>query len=245
MRDVILVLNAGSSSLKFSVFPFDVGETAVVRGQIEGLLTEPRFVARDGGRKIIGEKAWPSGTRLGHERAVEFLLTWGSQGPLEGCRVVAAGHRVVHGGVRFTGPVLIDSKILAQIEVLVPLAPLHQPHNIAAIQAVSHHSPKLPQVACFDTSFHRTQPAVAQTFALPRRYTEQGIRRYGFHGLSYEYIASVLPAFDSQAAAGRTIVAHLGNGASMCGFEGRPERRDDHGIHRGRRLGDGHTLRRT
>ncbi|HEV3302149.1 MAG TPA: acetate/propionate family kinase [Planctomycetaceae bacterium] len=216
MRDVILVLNAGSSSLEFSVFPFNASETAGVRGQIEALSTEPRFVARDADGKIIGQKAWPSGTRLGHEESIEFLLTWGGQGPLEGCRIVAVGHRVVHGGVRFTGPVLIDCKILAEIEALVSLAPLHQPHNIAAIRAAARHAPKLPQVACFDTSFHLTQPAVAQTFALPRRYTEQGIRRYGFHGLSCEYIASVLPAFDSQAAAGRTIVAHLGNGASMC-----------------------------
>jgi acetate kinase len=219
MTDAILVLNAGSSSLKFSVFRLDAAEAAVIRGQIEGLMTEPRFVARDASGNVIAEKTWAPGSRLDHEKAIEFILAWGRAGAIEGLRIVAAGHRVVHGGVRFAGPVLVDAKIVAELLALVPLAPLHQPHNIAAIQAVSHYAPGLPQVACFDTSFHRTQPAVAQTFALPRRYTEQGIRRYGFHGLSYEFVASVLPTLDSRAAAGRTVVAHLGNGASLCALE--------------------------
>jgi acetate kinase len=126
---------------------------------------------------------------------------------------------VVHGGVKFTRPVRIDAVVLGELESLVPLAPLHQPHNLAAIRAVAQHAPQLPQVACFDTSFHRTQPALAQAFALPRPYAEQGVRRYGFHGLSYEYIASVLPDIDARAATGRTIVAHLGNGASLCALK--------------------------
>jgi acetate kinase len=130
------------------------------------------------------------------------------------------GHRVVHGGTKFHAPVLVNPETLAELETLNPLAPLHQPHNVAVIRAVVQMAPNLPQVACFDTAFHRTQPAVVQAFALPRRYAEEGVRRYGFHGLSYEYIASVLPTIDRRAAEGRTVVAHLGNGASMCALSG-------------------------
>ena len=135
-------------------------------------------------------------------------------------RLSAVGHRVVHGGTRFSGPVRVDVRILSELRALIPLAPLHQPHNLAAIEAVADEAPWLDQVACFDTAFHRTQPAVAQAFALPRRYADAGIRRYGFHGLSYEYVAATLPRLDQRAAAGRTVVAHLGNGASMCALEG-------------------------
>jgi acetate kinase len=220
MADAILVLNAGSSSLKFSVFLDGEPPGLLLRGQLEGLLTEPHFVARDAAGNVAGEKKWAEGTRLGHQGAIEFLFTWGRGGVPGGHHMVAAGHRVVHGGLKFTRPVLIDSDVLAALEALVPLAPLHQPHNLAAIRAVVERVPGLPQVACFDTSFHRTQPAAAQTFALPRRYTEEGVLRYGFHGLSYEYIASVLPGTDARAAAGRTVVAHLGNGASMCALRG-------------------------
>ncbi len=131
-------------------------------------------------------------------------------------RLAAAGHRVVHGGTKFLKPVHVDDSVLADLNTLVPLAPLHQPHNLAAIRAVTRHAPALPQVACFDTSFHRTQPSVAQQFALPRKLTAEGIQRYGFHGLSYEYIALRLRQVDPRAAAGRTVVAHLGNGASLC-----------------------------
>ncbi len=139
---------------------------------------------------------------------------------LAGHRIVAVGHRVVHGGRRFAGPALLDAATIAELEALIPLAPLHQPHNVAAIKAVARMAPALPQVACFDTAFHQTQPAVAQALALPRRYTDEGVRRYGFHGLSYEYVASALAATDPRAAAGRTVVAHLGNGASMCAMSG-------------------------
>ena len=158
-------------------------------------------------------------------------------------RIVAVGHRVVHGGVKFAAPVADRRRVLAELERLVPLAPLHQPHNLAAIRAVSRRRPHLPQVACFDTAFHRTQPEVAQRFALPRRFTDEGVRRYGFHGLSYEYIASVLPGIDPRAAAGRTVVAHLGNGASMCALRGGQERRHDDELHARRRARDGHPLR--
>jgi acetate kinase len=215
MSDALLVLNAGSSSVKFSVFLDQQPPQPFLRGQLEGLLTEPRFVARTND-STIGEKQWPAGTRLEHRGAIEFLFAWGRGGMLGQHRIVAAGHRVVHGGAKFTAPVLIAGETLADLEAFVPLAPLHQPHNVAAIQSVMQILPSLPNVACFDTAFHHTQPAVARAFALPRRYTQEGVRRYGFHGLSYEYIASVLPTLDRRAAEGRTVVAHLGNGASMC-----------------------------
>jgi acetate kinase len=220
MADAILVLNAGSSSLKFSVFLQGEPREPLVRGQLEGLFTQPHFQAHDPAGGVVGENAWARGTRLGHDGAIEFLFGWGRAGPLEGHRIVAAGHRVVHGGLKYIRPVRIDPEVLKALDRFVPLAPLHQPHNLAAIRAVAGRAPELPQVACFDTSFHRTQPAVAQAFALPRHYAAEGLLRYGFHGLSYEYIASVLPDIDTRAAAGRTVVAHLGNGASMCAMRG-------------------------
>jgi acetate kinase len=214
MSDALLVLNAGSSSLKFSVFLDEDPPQPLVRGQIEGLTGQPRFIARNASA-VISRQEWPANTPLGHSAAVEFLFAWG-RGALRGNRIVAVGHRVVHGGTKFRAPVLIDPAALAELEALVPLAPLHQPHNLAAIRAVESMAPNLPQVACFDTTFHCSQPGAAQVFALPPRYAEEGVRRYGFHGLSYEYIASVLPALDPGAARGKTVVAHLGNGASMC-----------------------------
>ena len=220
MADAVLVLNAGSSSLKFSVFLAREQPELVLHGQIEEILTRPRFVASGGSGHVVAEKEWEDGTRLGHQGAIEFLLSWGGGGVLSGHRMVAGGHRVVHGGVKFTRPVRVDPGTLVELEAFVPLAPLHQPHNLAAIRALARLAPALPQVACFDTAFHRTQPAVAQAFALPRRFAEEGVRRYGFHGLSYEYIASVLPGVDAGAAAGRTVIAHLGNGASMCAMNG-------------------------
>ena len=219
MAEALVVLNAGSSSLKFSVFLDGEPPGLLLRGQLEGLLTQPRFVAHDASGSVVGQEEWPAGTRLGHQGAIEYLFAWGRGGVLGRHRIVAAGHRVVHGGLRFARPVLLDPEVLAALEGFVPLAPLHQPHNLAAIRAVAQHAPALPQVACFDTAFHRNQPAAAQSFALPRRYAEEGVRRYGFHGLSYEFIASVLPGTDARAAAGRTVVAHLGNGASMCALK--------------------------
>ena len=215
MTDAILVLNAGSSSLKISVFGDEKSLLPVMRGQVADLFTRPRFLAHNAQGETIGEKEWGK-ARLGHAGAIEFLFQWGRSGPLAKHRIVAAGHRIVHGGVNFTQAALIDRQTVTNLESLIPLAPLHQPHNLAAIEAVAEHAPGLPQVACFDTAFHRTSPEVAQMFALPRRYTEAGVLRYGFHGLSYEYIASVLAEYDTTAAAGRTVVAHLGNGASMC-----------------------------
>jgi acetate kinase len=217
VSDAILVLNAGSSSLKFSVFLDRPGAAPqlTLRGQIEGILTRPGFSARDANGAVLAESELGAAVQPGHQGAAGFLLDWLDE-QLGGQRLLAAGHRVVHGGLEFSAPVRVDAAVLDALERLVPLAPLHQPHNLAAIRAVAARAPQLAQVACFDTAFHTAQAPLAQAFALPRRLTEAGVRRYGFHGLSYEYIAHMLPSVDARAAAGRTVVAHLGNGASMC-----------------------------
>jgi len=220
MADAIAVLNAGSSSIKFSVFVERGGDLELIaRGQAEGLYTAPRFVARDGAGALLAEKSWGEGGRLGHDGALDHLVAF-LEVELAGHRLAGVGHRVVHGGLEYTRPVHLDAPILAALEKYVPLAPLHQPHNLAPIRALLERSPQLPQVACFDTSFHSDAPPVAQAFALPKAITDRGVRRYGFHGLSYEYIAQVLPQHDERAARGRTVVLHLGNGASMCAIAG-------------------------
>jgi acetate kinase len=217
MTDAILVLNAGSSSLKFSVFLQRAHEAPelALRGQMEGILTRPHFIAKDASGALLAESTLSETTQLGHQGAAHHLLDW-LEHHLGGRRLIAAGHRVVHGGLEFSAPVLVNTHVLDALERLVPLAPLHQPHNLDAIRAVAARAPELAQVACFDTAFHTTQAPLAQAFALPRRLTDAGVRRYGFHGLSYEYIARTLPSIDMHAASGRTVVAHLGNGASMC-----------------------------
>jgi acetate kinase len=221
MSTVILVLNAGSSSIKFSVFGMEGGHLPLLYGgEIEGIGVRPHFVVRDARGQSVAE-AWPTpahGRRLVHHDLLVILLEW-FDGHTEGMSVAAAGHRVVHGGERFVSPVLVSEDVIQALEALVPLAPLHQPHNLDAIRALSRINPGLPQVACFDTAFHRTQPAVAEAFALPRALTEAGIKRYGFHGLSYEYIARVMPALAGEAGRGRMVVAHLGNGVSMCAVQ--------------------------
>jgi len=218
MDDIILVLNAGSSSIKFSVFAEREDQVDLkFRGQIEGLYTSPRFVAKDAAGAEIGAHAWAHGTRLGHEGAVDYLIEF-LRSQRHDNRLVALGHRVVHGGVEFSQPTLITAAVIAKLEKFIALAPLHQPHNLVPIRIAAQRLPELPQVACFDTAFHTSQPEIAQAFALPSTITDRGVRRYGFHGLSYEYIASVLPQYDPPAAAGRAVVAHLGNGASMCGL---------------------------
>jgi acetate kinase len=220
MADAIAVLNAGSSSLKFSLFAADAGGLALVaRGQAEGLFTSPRFVAKDAHGKVIDEKAWGDGATLGHEGALDYLV-----GVLRARfaqhRLAAVGHRVVHGGLEYSRPTRVTPQVVGALEKYVPLAPLHQPHNLAPIRLLLARDPSLPQVACFDTAFHRNQPPLAQAFALPRKITDRGVLRYGFHGLSYEYIAQALPQYDARAAAGKAIVLHLGNGASMCALQG-------------------------
>jgi acetate kinase len=212
----IVVLNAGSSSVKFSVFFRHDGALDLhLRGQIESLAGTPRFTAKDAAGAKVGEKSWPDGTNLAHDGALAHLLEF-LRSHADGVQLVGVGHRVVHGGLDYTRPVRVSASVLAALDRFLSLAPLHQPHNLAAIRAVMQRAPDVPQVACFDTAFHRTNPEVAQMFALPYELHEAGVRRYGFHGLSYEYIASVLPQTDAGAARGRTVVLHLGNGASMC-----------------------------
>lgn len=216
MKDAILVLNSGSSSVKFSVFLVESDSLKMeIRGQLDGLLACPRFVARNSIGKVIAEKSWGEGVTLGHEGALEHLRIFllGLAGQM---RLAGVGHRVVHGGVEYARPVRITEQVLADLHELIPLAPLHQPHNLQPIGAILERMPEVPQVACFDTAFHRSNPPLAQMFALPRALTEAGVRRYGFHGISYEYISSVLPQYDPRAASGRTVVFHLGNGSSMC-----------------------------
>jgi acetate kinase len=219
MPNAIVVLNAGSSSIKFSLF-LERGEDLQpdVRGQIEGLYTKARFVSKSPDGTLIAEKSWPDGAGLGHAEALDHLVGH-LRSELADDRLLGIGHRVVHGGLDYTRPVRVDAEVLKVLERFIPLAPLHQPHNLAPIRRALERAPELPQVACFDTSFHRTQPEVAQMFALPADLREAGVMRYGFHGLSYEYIASALPGVAPGAARGRCVVLHLGNGASMCAME--------------------------
>jgi acetate kinase len=215
---VILVLNAGSSSIKFCVFRLAGGQAVRdLRGQVSGLGTVPRFSSRRGDGPVV-ETELASGP-MSHVDALDRLLE-AVHAELGDARIAGVGHRVVHGGLEFMAPTVVDAAVLQRLEQYVPLAPLHQPHNLAAIRALLARLPGVPEIACFDTAFHRTVPDVAQRFALPPRFAAAGVRRYGFHGLSYEYIASRLPALDARAAAGRAVVFHLGNGSSMCALQG-------------------------
>jgi acetate kinase len=216
MNGIILVLNAGSSSLKFAAYETTGAALAQLHaGQFEGIGATPHFVARDSNGARIADEHWPDGgAPADHAAALHVIITWLKDrlpGP-----VVAIGHRVVHGGPDFAAPMLIDLGVMAELQALVPLAPLHQPHNLAGITAAAKRFRGVPQIACFDTAFHRTQPFVADTYGLPLQYHAEGIRRFGFHGLSYEYIARRMAAEDPALAKGRLVVAHLGNGASLC-----------------------------
>lgn len=216
MDDVVLVLNAGSSSLKFSAFELEgAAPRLLVKGQVESLNGTPRFIARTSRDEIIKDERWERGAHIGHDEALEHVRQF-----LRRDRKVhdwmAVGHRVTHGGSKYQGPVRIDSNVLSDLEALAPLAPLHQTHNLTPVRLLQNQYPDLPQVACFDTAFHSRAPEVAQMYALPRALTDEGVRRYGFHGLSYEYIVSILPRFDARAAERRVVVCHLGNGSSMC-----------------------------
>jgi acetate kinase len=221
MGNYALVLNAGSSSLKFCIYerPGAGAWRLDARGQIEGIGTSPRMSAKDGtGSVLVDEK-------LGKEvsdgrRAVEALAGW-LRSRYSGARVLGVGHRVVHGGASYARPVVVTPAVVEELRKLIPLAPLHQPYNLGAIEAVFERLPGVPQVACFDTSFHRGQPAVAEVVPLPREICKDGVQRYGFHGLSYEYIASALPQAAPEIAEGRVIVAHLGSGASLCALKNR------------------------
>lgn len=216
----LLVVNAGSSSLKFSVFRVDDSETLrmVMRGQIDGIGTRPSLRVKDATNTVMVERNFPITEVGGVKDAIELVGTWLRE-RLQHEPLLAVGHRVVHGGIQFSHPVLIDTEVFAALEQLIPLAPLHQPHNLTAIRAIRERQPQVPQIACFDTAFHRSHPQIADLYALPWEYYESGVRRYGFHGLSYEYIALMLPKIAPEIAAGRVIVAHLGSGASLCALD--------------------------
>ncbi|CUH89235.1 putative propionate kinase [Phaeobacter sp. CECT 5382] len=221
MSGAILTLNAGSSSLKFAVFSAaGSDDTPMISGKIAGIGDRPVFSALGADGKALEAGTWQNlDPSLSHDAIIARLLPWLSQ-QLGTTPLLMVGHRVVHGGQSYANPVLIDDAVLASLEALAPLAPLHQPHNLAAIRAVAKWQPDLAQIACFDTSFHRSQDRLAQMFALPRALSDEGILRYGFHGLSYDYIASALPEYLGKTAKGRVIVAHLGNGASICAMKG-------------------------
>ncbi len=216
MDDYAIVLNAGSSSLKFCVYCRPESSWRLeARGQIDGIGTSPRLTVSNGAGARFVDDALDKSVVHDGRAALDALATW-LRSHYGGARVLGVGHRVVHGGAMFTGPTIVTPEVLESLRTLVPLAPLHQPHNLAAIDAVAARLPDVPQVACFDTSFHRGQAAVAEVIPLPRDVCRDGVQRYGFHGLSYEYIASVLPEVAPEIATGRVIVAHLGSGASMC-----------------------------
>jgi len=218
VSDYALVVNAGSSSLKFGVYRRSDGDgwCADASGQIEGIGGTPRFAAKDGAGRAL-DQPLEAEARDGRS-ALHALSTW-LRARYGSASVLGVGHRVVHGGERHAAPVIVDARVLEELESLVPLAPLHQPHNLAAIEWGMQRLPGVQQVACFDTSFHRTLPPVAQLVPLSPEIRASGVQRYGFHGLSYEFIASALPSVAPEIANGRVIVAHLGSGASLCGLD--------------------------
>lgn len=220
MDDYALVLNAGSSSLKFCVFRRPVAEKWQMdaRGQIEGIGTSPRFLAKGIDGKILAEDDLSAVVGDGPS-AIDALASW-LRSKYGKARVLAVGHRVVHGGTLYAHPTIVTPKILTDLHELVPLAPLHQPHNLAAIHAVFERMPDVPQVACFDTGFHQGHPAIAGIIPLPMGICKSGLKRYGFHGLSYEYVTSMLPGIAPEIAKSRIIIAHLGSGASLCAVRG-------------------------
>jgi acetate kinase len=213
----VAVINAGSSSVKFTLFASrpPSGLARIADGAIDGVGTAPRFHARDERGSQVAEFRWPQAAALDHEELLSPLMAW-IESHLGPGALVAAGHRVVFGGAEYRSPVRIGPEVLRRLEAMVPFMPLHLPHNLAPIRALASTHPDLAQIACFDTAFHHTLPPVERRYALPRALTEAGVVRYGFHGLSYEYIATRLPEVDARAAQGRAIVAHLGNGASLC-----------------------------
>ena len=214
----LLVINAGSSSIKFAIYQTDVSLTHLTAdaiGQIEGIGNQPSLTIKSAEGLVLVDHLLSVNEVPDHAGAIALMLAWLLDYLAEGT-LVAVGHRVVHGGQLYSAPVVINATVLAELETLIPLAPLHQPHNLRIIHLLLESMPALPQVACFDTAFHHTQPAVAQRFAIPRCFTDEGVRSYGFHGLSYEYINSVLPRLEPTLTHARIIVAHLGNGASLC-----------------------------
>jgi acetate kinase len=221
MNHAIFVVNAGSSSLKFSVYGLAGPDLGVVaRGEIEGLGTSAHFKAKDQRGQMLADVSLGNSTRsVGHAEAFMHLAHWAYEHFAEELVPLAVGHRVVHGGATFGEPTLIDAAVMTKLEQLIPLVPLHQPHNLKGIRAVMQLWPDLPQVACFDTAFHRGRAQVTERFGLPDELFRRGARRWGFHGLSYEYIAGQLGRLAPDLSIGRVIVAHLGSGASLCAMK--------------------------
>jgi acetate kinase len=213
----IAVVNAGSSSIKFALYDAAREEICLFRGQIGGIGVAPRLKIADPQGEIVEERAFSS-EGFDHDAAMREILSVGAK-LLRGDRVGAFGHRVVHGGVRYDSPVRVTSDVLDDLARLAPLAPLHQPHNLAPIRTILNVAPQIPQVACFDTAFHRGQSYLAQAFALPRRFADAGVRRYGFHGLSYEFLVARFGELAPTLANARIVIAHLGNGASICAIK--------------------------
>src|SRR5262245_4194161 len=212
-RNLIAVVNAGSATLKFSILRGDQSACQGLIDRLTGLPTaEPHARVRDAKGANLFDGSIPGHD---HGQALEWLFDWLDKNQ-PGLRPGAIGHRVVHGGDALVAPARVTPELLGRLEALIPLAPLHQPHNLAPIRFLARRYPDLPQVVCFDTAFHATQSPIERRYGLPRALFDQGIKRYGFHGLSYEYIASRLPEVDGRAASGRTVVCHLGNGASLC-----------------------------
>jgi acetate kinase len=219
MNGCIAVINAGSSSIKFALYDAEPSEPILYRGQIEKIGVSPSLRVKNAKGDPVEERGWPA-KGFDHRAATQEILTTAVALTKE-ARVLGVGHRVAHGGTKYAEPIRVDSEVIAALSALTPLAPLHQPHNLAPIAAIAEAAPKLPQVACFDTAFHRSQPNMAQLFGLPRRFSEAGVRRYGFHGLSYEYVASRLARIAAELADARVVIAHLGNGASLCALRHR------------------------
>ena len=220
--EAILVVNAGSSSLKFQVF--EIGPTRaltrLLKGQVDGVGVRPRLRAAKADGSSAVDRTFPAGEIPDLSAAIDVTGAWLRE--TQHVDLVAVGHRVVHGGPEYSQPVLVTAEVVDHLARYVPLAPLHQPNNLAPIRAILERRPELPQVACFDTAFHRAHGTLADHYALPESLYDEGVRRYGFHGLSYEYIAYRLPEVAPDIARGRVIVAHLGSGASMCAlFDGR------------------------
>lgn len=218
MSDCIAVLNSGSSSIKFALLQLTAAFAPLFRGRIEEINEAARMQVTDAAGMVIEARSWTRG-EMSHETATRQILDIAAR-LLNGRHVQAVGHRIVHGGMDYAAPVKIDAAVLERLRKLIPLAPLHQPHNLAPIAIIAEAAPHLPQIACFDTAFHRSQSLMAQSFALPRKLTAEGVRRYGFHGLSYEFIVSRLRLVAPDLAEKRVVVAHLGNGASLCAIQG-------------------------
>ena len=220
MAECIAVVNAGSSSVKFAFYDSAGDQPLLLKGQVEQIGVSPSLTASAPDGTEVDSRTWPA-EGFGHAQAMGAILEVARE-QLAGSTVKGVGHRVVHGGTRFTGPVEVTADVIAELEKLSPLAPLHQPHNLGPIKAIAHTRPDVRQVACFDTAFHQTQPHLAQSFALPRELSDSGIRRYGFHGLSYEFVSGRLREVAPEHADKRIVIAHLGNGASLCAIhEGR------------------------